>query len=96
MHTRAEASSLESPAAPRIGDSVFAQDGELGRVERVVTSERFEPAFLVVSVRRLARRRHPVVPWSLVRAVDRTRDRIYLRGPRRSLGRLSESVPIVL
>jgi hypothetical protein len=86
---------LELDATPEVGDSVVAQDGAFGTVEHIV-SDGYRPAFLVVSVGRRFRRRHPVIPWALVRAVDRRRRHTYVRGRGRSLGRLSESLPILL
>jgi len=83
-------------ADPRVGDTVYAQDGALGVVDRVITAENSVPAFLVVEVGKRVRRRYPVVPWSIVRTVDCTRHRVYLRGRRRRLERLSETVPMVL
>lgn len=80
----------------RVGDTVVAADGALGRVDRVISLESSTPVFLVVAVGRLVRRRYPVLPWSLVRAVDRARRRVYVDGHGSSLARLSESVPIVL
>jgi hypothetical protein len=79
-----------------VGDSVHAgYGGPLGRVEHVITSEDSAPVFLVVSTGRLLKRRYPVIPWALVRAVDRSRRRVYLEGSKRSLARLSEALPIV-
>ena len=42
------------------------------------------------------RRRYPVLHRTLVTGVDRRRARMYVRGHRRSLERLSESPPIVI
>jgi len=86
----------ESLVEARVGDTVVAQDGRLGRIDRIVRSETSAPVYLVVAVRRLARRRYPVVPWSLVTAVDRSCQHVHIRGRRGSLGRLPETLPIVL
>jgi hypothetical protein len=86
---------VERVAAARVDDIVYAEDGALGRVERVVTSESSAPAFLVVAVGRFLRRRHPVIPWSFVRAIDRSRRRVYVEGRSGSLARFPETLPIV-
>jgi hypothetical protein len=75
---------------------VLAEDGPLGIVDDVIASETALPAFVVVSTGRRLRRRYPVVPWSLIRTVDRSRRRVYVRGRRTSLAKLSEALPIVL
>ena len=92
-HRRGETRSL---GEARVGDTVLAQDGTLGRIDRIIRSETSMPAYVVVAVRRLVGRRYPVIPWSLVTAVDRSRRRVYLEGRGRSLARLSETLPIVL
>jgi hypothetical protein len=61
----------------------------------VITSEDSAPVFLVVSTGRLLKRRYPVIPWALVRAVDRSRCCVYLEGSKRALARLSEALPII-
>lgn len=78
------------------GDAVVATDGLLGRVERVVSSESRAPVYLVVSVGRAVRRRYPVVPCTLVEAVDPRRRSIRVLGRRRTLRRLPETLPLVL
>jgi hypothetical protein len=83
-------------ARAEVGDSVYAGYGDpLGRVEQVITSEDSAPVFLVVSTGGLLKRRYPVIPWSLVKGVDRRRRRLYLEGTKRVLARLSETLPIV-
>lgn len=91
-HTRFE----QYRADAHVGDTVVTSDGVLGRVDSVIRSERANPAYLVVAAGRLFRRRYPVIPWALVKNVDRSHRRIHLEGRRDRLGRLSESVPIVL
>lgn len=90
---RAEARDV---AEPRVGDTVLAQDGEVGEIERVVRSEARTPIYVVVVVRRFARRRHPVVPWSLITAVDRSRRRVHVQGRSETISRLSETLPLVV
>ena len=79
-----------------IGDTVVADDGTLGHVDRVIRAESQAPAYLVVAAGRRLRRRYPVVPSTLVTGVDRARRRVRVRGVRRSIGRLSEQLPIVV
>ncbi len=81
---------------PRVGDTVVAQDGTLGEVESVIRTETSAPAYVFVTVRGFAGRRYPVVPWSLVVAVDRSRHRVRVRGLRKTISRLSETVPLVV
>jgi hypothetical protein len=81
---------------PRVGDTVVAQDGTLGEVESVIRTETRAPAYVVVAVRRFGGRRYPVVPWSLVVAVDRSGHRVQVRGRRKTVSRLSETVPLVV
>lgn len=79
-----------------VGDRVYAGCGDvLGRVEHVIASENQAPVFLVVSTGGLLKRRYPVVHRTLVRAVDRSRRRVYLEGNKESLARISEALPIV-
>lgn len=80
----------------RVGDTVVAADGVLGQVDDIIRSETQGPAYIVVSAGRFLRRRYPVIPFALVSGVDRRRRRIHLDGRRGRLGRLSESVPLVL
>jgi len=80
----------------RVGDIVYADDGALGTVDRVITAESSTPVLLVVAVGRMVRRRYPVIPWSLVSAVDRSRRRVYVEGRGGSLARLPETLPIVV
>jgi PRC-barrel domain len=80
----------------RVGDTVVAADGAVGRVERVIRTETSMPAYLVVAADRFLRRRYPVLPWSLVHGVDRAGRRVHVAGRRGRLGRLPESLPIVL
>jgi len=83
-------------AEPRVGDTVLAQDGEVGEIERIVRSEARAPIYVVVAVRRFVGRRYPVVPWSLVTAVDKSRRRVHVRGRRGTISRLSETLPLVV
>ena len=87
---------VSSASAARVGDVVVAQDGTLGAVERVIVTETSAPAYLVVAVGSRIRRRYPIVPCALVMGIDRARRRVHIRGRRRSLGRLPESIPLVL
>lgn len=89
-----EIAAVDRPAA--VGDEVVAQDGSLGRVEQVIRFETRAAAYLVVTVGRGLGRRYPVVPCSLVTAVDRGSRRVHLRGRRESLRRLSETLPLVV
>ena len=81
---------------PHVGDTVVAQDGTVGEVESVIRTETRAPVYVVVVVRRLVGRRYPVVPWSLVAGVDRTRQRVQVRGRCKSISSLSETVPLVV
>lgn len=89
-----EIAAVGRPAA--IGDEVVAQDGSLGFVEQVIRFETRVAAYLVVAVGRGLGRRYPVVPCSLVTAVDRASRRVHLHGRRESLRRLSETPPLVV
>ena len=80
----------------RVGDTVVAADGVLGHVDRIIRSETTAPVYLVVVAGGLLRRRYPVIPFALVRGVDRTLRCVSIEGHRQRLGRFSESVPIVL
>lgn len=84
-----------SASAARVGDVVVAEDGTLGAVERLIVTETSAPAYLVVAVGSRLRRKYPVVPCALVMRTDRARRRVHIRGPRRALGRLPESIPLV-
>jgi hypothetical protein len=77
-----------------VGDRVLARDGEVGRIDRVVRSETCDPLYIVVAVGRRFGRRYPIAPWSLVTHVDRARQLIHVRGCRRSVERLPETLPI--
>lgn len=82
-------------AAIREGDAVMAEDGVLGRVDRLLRSDAQTPAYLVVCAGRTLRRRYPVVPVSLVTGVDPRRRLVELRGRCETIGRLSETLPLV-
>jgi hypothetical protein len=82
--------------AAREGDQVVAQDGALGHVDRIVRSDADGPVYFVVSVGPLVRRRYPILHRTLVTGVDRSGGKMYVRGHRRSLERLSESSPLVI
>jgi len=93
-----EAISARRPRVAEIreGDVVAAEDGILGRVERLVRSDDHVPVYLVVCVGRTLRRSYPVVPVSLVMAVDPRRRLLKLRGRCEAIGRLPETLPLVL
>lgn len=95
---RDHANSVHRPAvaAIREGDAVMAEDGVLGRVERLLRSEGRVPAYLVVRTGRTLLRRYPVVPASLVTGVDSGRRTVELRGRRETIGRLPETLPLLL
>jgi hypothetical protein len=80
----------------REGDQVVAQDGHLGRVDRILRSESAGPIYLVVAVGALGRRRYPILHHALVSDVNASDRTIYVRGRRRSLERLPESPPLVI
>jgi hypothetical protein len=79
-----------------VGDTVVAEDGAVGHVDRIIRAESRMPVFMVVASRRRVRRRYPVIPSSLVTRVDRRGRRVHVRGLRRSLGTLPEHLPIVV
>lgn len=85
-----------SVAAIREGDAVVAEDGVLGRVDRLVRSEAHTPVYLVVRAGRMLRRRYPVVPVSLVTGVDSRRRLVRLHGRCKTISRLPEALPLVL
>jgi hypothetical protein len=87
---------LRGECEARVGDVVLAQDGALGRVESLIRSESEVTVFLVVAAGRWPGRRYPVVPCSLVATVDRRGGKVRLRGRRRALARLSETLPILV
>lgn len=80
----------------RVGDDVVAADGRLGRVECVLRAESAAPTYLVVAVGTRLRRRYPVVPWGLVAGIDGARRRVHVRLERKALGRLPETLPLVV
>lgn len=82
-------------SAAREGDDVIAQDGSLGRIERIVRADPHGAVYLVVAVGRILGRRYPVVSGALVTTVDRSRRHVHVRGRRESLERLSETLPVV-
>jgi len=79
----------------REGDDVVAQDGSLGRIERIVRTDPNGAVYLVVAVGRMVRRRYPVVSGALVTTVDRSCRRVHVRGRRERLERLPETLPLV-
>lgn len=81
---------------PQVGDTVVARDGALGEIESVVRTETQDPVYVIVTVRKVVGRRHPVVPWSLVSRVDRSRRRVHVQGRRRVVSRLPETLPLVI
>lgn len=83
-------------AAIREGDAVVAEDGVLGRVDRLVRSEARTPAYLVVRAGRALKRRYPVVPVFLVTGVDSRRRLVEVRGSREAICRFPETLPLVL
>jgi len=88
--------STSRASEPHVGDTVVAQDGTVGEVESVIRTETRAPVYVVVAVRRLVGRRYPVVPWSLVAGVDRSRQRVQVRGRCKSISSLPETVPLVV
>lgn len=82
--------------AIREGDAVIAEDGVLGRVDQLIRSETQVPIYLVVRAGRTLRRRYPVVSVSLVAAVDSSRNLVQLRGRCDQIGRLPETLPLLL
>lgn len=92
----AQPAEARNGAEARVGDTVLAQDGDLGQIERIIRSETSKPVYVVVAVRRLVGRRYPVIPWSLVTGVDRSRRRVHVRGRRGTISRLSETLPLVV
>jgi hypothetical protein len=82
--------------AIREGDAVLAEDGMVGRIDRLILSETHVPVYLVVRAGRTLRRRYPVVSVSLVTAVDASRSLVRLRGRCRQIGRLPETLPLLL
>jgi hypothetical protein len=44
----------------------------------------------------IVRRRYPILHRTLVTGIDRSSGQMYVRGHRRSLERLSESLPLVI
>jgi hypothetical protein len=86
---------VESQAQPNpnVGDDVLASDGRVGRVAALVTTEAHEPRYVVVRTGRLWRR-HPVIAIDLIDNVSA--DGIVVRGERRALIQLPESLPLVI
>jgi hypothetical protein len=82
--------------AAREGDHVVARDGVLGQVDRIVRSDAEGPVYFVVSVGPRVRRRYPILHRTLVTGVDRSSGKMYVRGHRRSLERLSERPPLII
>jgi PRC-barrel domain len=81
---------------PRADDAVVADDGFVGSVEEILQTEAGAPAYVIVRGGGLVRRRYPVVPWSLVSAVDSARRVLTVRGTCEVVRRLPETLPIVL
>ncbi len=84
-----------SLVAPREGDRVVAEDGELGRVDEILRSDAPDAVYFVVAVGRVLRR-YPVLHGALVTRVDNLHREVYVRGRRRTLQSLPEQAPIVL
>lgn len=84
---------LERSETPSIGNEVRATDGQIGHVFAVITTETNVPRYIVVSTGRFWRR-HPVIAIDLIAHVDA--NRILVRGKRRNLRRLPESVPLIV
>jgi hypothetical protein len=80
---------------PLEGDIVLARDGAVGRVERVVRTERGVPHHVVLTVGRVLRR-HPVVPCELITRVDRAGAVVRVRGRRGTIRSLPEAMPLVI
>jgi hypothetical protein len=82
----------EAAAAPQPGDEVIAADGSVGRVDRVLRSDDATPRYIVVAAGRV-RRRYPVLPCGLITSAEG--DVVRVRGQRRALRRLPETLPLV-
>lgn len=95
MRWKGDTHDSTSSRDPRVGDTVLAEDGVLGRVDRIIRSETEDLVYLVVASRSRVRRRYPVIPSAFVAGIDRSRQRVYMRGLRTRLERLSESLPLV-
>ena len=80
----------------RVGDEVVAQDGSLGRVDRVIRFETRDPAYIVVAVDRGLGRRYPIIPCCHVTGIDHVLRCTHVWGRGASLRRLPESLPIVV
>lgn len=99
--TNAPSRSMRTPASePRrlavaAGDVVVASDGPVGRVEHVIRSEDGLPRHLVVGAG-LILRRHPVISCELVTTVDSSHHTVHVRGDRKTLRHLEETLPLVL
>jgi hypothetical protein len=79
------------------GYELVAEDGPVGEVELALESpDGTAVDYLVVRARPGIWARRPVVSTELVRAVDRRRRRVYVRGMRAQIGRLPERLPIAL
>ena len=95
MRWKGDTHDSTSARDPRVGDTVLAEDGVLGRVDRIIRSETEDPVYLVVASRSRMRRRYPVIPSALVAGIDRSQQRVYMRGLRTRLERLPESLQLV-
>lgn len=100
LHTRSAQPSMEPAGSEQrrlavaAGDVVVASDGAVGRVEQVIRSEDGLPRHLVVAAGWVLRR-HPVISCELVTTVDAPHHTIHVRGDRRTLQHLKETLPLV-
>lgn len=84
------------PTVPSAGDTVLAEDGVVGNVQEILRTDAGVPAYVIVRVRGLLRRRYPVVPWPLVVTVDGSRGIVRMQGSSEVITHLPETIPIVL
>lgn len=78
---------------PAVGDEVVAVDGSVGQISGILETERAVPRYMVVATRRF-RRRYPVISCGLV--THTAGGVVRVRGERRALARLGESLPLVV
>lgn len=81
------------PVAP--GDVVVACDGRVGRIVRVLRTEVGVPRHVIVSAGRILPR-YPVLSCELITRVDPVERTVHVRGRRRTIRRLQETLPFVL
>lgn len=78
------------------GYLVVADDGPVGQIEIALEAPDPGTDYVVVRARGRLLGRHPVVSSHLVCAVDRARHLVYVRGTRRQIRRLPESLPLAI